>query len=276
MSSRIVFVRSTAAAGLLLLLSGLTVGRFASKYRFSGDPRVPESSTALVTMGKYDLLGPGTVDGQFSINYPAEIRENSSGTVQIRFTVLQDSRPNWVFAKMLVESTPLPIILASTAISVEPSEPQAFDSNHPDLLKWTLTPKFEGQHLLSVRFSDVLRAHRPFVTKTVMINGATSSLDSSSTLVLPVSVYTSLGITRAAFDITRYLFAVIGFVLTVPFLQNVYKRCFPLKHNRDPSPPIRMRRSRRGVGQSGQSRADPKSNAADSPRSRKKSAHKTP
>jgi hypothetical protein len=75
-------------------------------------------------MGKYDLAGSQTVDGQFAVTYPAELRTNTSGVLEVHFSVLVDKVSIPPVTEMLVRDTPLPLRVTSTTLTVEPSDAQ--------------------------------------------------------------------------------------------------------------------------------------------------------
>ena len=170
--------------------------------------------------------------GTWQIEYPPEINENSEGILKAKYVIPAadhpDSRLWWE-----VESGVL-LSLRVDSNSLDISEPKTFvfnDSINPDSESivphpWVITPKSEGQFFIMLDFSSTIEDSVFPVELDATINNEPAALENGAMLTLPIKVTTIFGISQRTFELIRYAFIILGFVLTLPLLKGRFGRIF--------------------------------------------------
>ena len=147
-------------------------------------------------------------------------------------------------------SWPVTLILSGAAFEIDRTNRSFVEGYRlPLTIRWTALPKRTGSHTLSLDASKIAPVGRDWhsVTRDIDINGSpffeigrteTESIDNKlarpfeinrrhiTDVPLPVEVLTKWGVSQFHADVSAGVFALIGFVLTLPILHALWMRWF--------------------------------------------------
>lgn len=168
--------------------------------------------------------------GVWQIEYPPEINENSEGILKVKYVIPAPGHADSDLWWGVGRGIQLALKVDSSSLGI--SEPKTFvfnDSVNPDSESitphpWVITPKSEGEFFIMLDFSSTIEDSVFPVELVATINNEPAALENGAILTLPIRVTTIFGISQRTFELIRYAFIILGFVLTLPFLKGTFQR----------------------------------------------------
>jgi len=177
----------------------------------------------------------GTAIGWLNIKYPRTIRENEEGVLEAEYTT---GEARWATGSTSV-AVPDPygygsvgppagmkVELSGADLALTPAPSHEFDvqriaATGVERVKWIVSPKTEGDHVLLVRFNV-----RPATFKAVPISANGQALGGDPQILLPVKVFTIYGVPKATVLIAKGGVGLASFLLTLPAAFVLFERVF--------------------------------------------------
>lgn len=120
------------------------------------------------------------------------------------------------------------IHLNSSGFEISPSTRQTISksNNLPAELRWTITPKSEGEHLLLLKLPEAHELAPDYLISKLCytLNGISQAVGDTSFYELPLTVGTAWGVSKTVEDSVRAFLALIGFILLYPLFLDFWKR----------------------------------------------------
>ncbi|SFK60699.1 hypothetical protein [Caulobacter sp. UNC279MFTsu5.1] len=198
--------------------------------------RQPPATPAQAVAPRFVVRDPsGTAIGWLNIKYPRTIRENEEGVLEAEYTT-GDAR--WKAGSTSV-AVPDPygygsvqppagmkVELSGADLALTPTPTHAFDvqriaATGVERVKWIVSPKTEGDHVLLVRFNV-----SPATFKAIPISANGEAQGSDPQILLPVRVFTIYGVPKATVLIAKGGAGLASFLLTLPAAFVLFERVF--------------------------------------------------
>jgi hypothetical protein len=180
----------------------------------------------------------GTAIGWLNIKYPRTIRENEEGVLEAEYTTgdtrwktgQAKGRPATTTATAAVQPPAgMKVELSGADLALTPAPTHDFDvqriaATGVERVKWIVSPKAEGDHVLLVRFNV---SPATFKAIPISANGEAQGLDPQ--ILLPVKVFTIYGVPKATVLIAKGGVGLASFLLTLPAAFVLFERVFRKK-----------------------------------------------
>ena len=200
-------------------------------------PQPPPPATRAVA-SRFVVHDPnGAAIGWLNIKYPRTIRENEEGVLEAEYTTgdthwksgqAEKAGDDYAYgavqppAGMKVELSGAD--LALTPYPIHEIDVQRIAATGVERVKWIVSPKTEGDHVLLVRFNV-----RPATFKAVPISANGQALGGDPQILLPVKVFTIYGVPKATVLIAKGGVGLASFLLTLPAAFVLFERAFKKK-----------------------------------------------
>ncbi|KRA57357.1 hypothetical protein ASD89_06695 [Caulobacter sp. Root656] len=170
----------------------------------------------------------GTAIGWLNIKYPRTIRENEEGVLEAEYTT---GGVSWKTGDAygygdVQPPAGLKVELSGADLTLTPGPTHAFDvqriaATGVERVKWIITPKTEGDHMLLVRFNV-----SPATFKAVPISANGQAQGGDPQILLPVKVFTIYGVPKATVLVAKGAAGLASFLLTLPAAFVLFERVF--------------------------------------------------
>ncbi|MBO9557878.1 MAG: hypothetical protein J7515_04750 [Caulobacter sp.] len=180
----------------------------------------------------------GAAIGWLNIKYPRTIRENEEGVLEAEYTTgdthwtgkatggqgdLYDQAYDKAYATVQPPSG-MKVELSGADLALTPTPSHEFDvqriaATGVERVKWIVSPKAEGDHVLLVRFNVT-----PATFRAIPISANGQPLGADSQILLPVKVFTIYGVPKAAVLIAKGGVGLASFLLTLPAAFVLFER----------------------------------------------------
>lgn len=170
----------------------------------------------------------GTAIGWLNIKYPRTIRENEEGVLEAEYTT---GGVSWKTGDAygygdVQPPAGLKVELSGADLTLTPGPTHAFDvqriaATGVERVKWIITPRTEGDHMLLVRFNV-----SPATFKAVPISANGQALGGDPQILLPVKVFTIYGVPKATVLVAKGAAGLASFLLTLPAAFVLFERVF--------------------------------------------------
>jgi len=178
----------------------------------------------------------GAVIGWLNIKYPRTIRENEEGVLEAEYTTgdtrwkagAAESGDNDGYGSVQPPAG-MKVELSGADLALTPSPTHEFDvqriaATGVERVKWIVSPKDEGDHVLLVRFNV-----SPATFKAIPISANGQAQGSDPQILLPVKVFTIYGVSKATVLIAKGGVGLVSFLLTLPAAFVLFDRLFRKK-----------------------------------------------
>lgn len=180
----------------------------------------------------------GTAIGWLNIKYPRTIRENEEGVLEAEYTTGDvhwktgeaKSDPGDAYGYGSVQPPAgMKVELSGADLALTPAPTHEFDvqriaATGVERVKWIVSPKDEGDHVLLVRFNV-----SPATFKAIPISANGQAQGSDPQILLPVKVFTIYGVPKATVLIAKGGAGLLSFLLTLPAAFVLFERFFKKK-----------------------------------------------
>jgi hypothetical protein len=176
----------------------------------------------------------GATIGWLNIKYPRTIRENEEGVLEAEYTT---GDIHWKTGQAgdddaygsVRPPAGMKVELSGADLALTPSPTHEFDvqriaATGVERVKWILSPKDEGDHVLLVRFNV-----SPATFKAIPISANGQAQGSDPQVLLPVKVFTIYGVPKATVLIAKSGVGLLSFLLSMPAAFVLFDRVFPKK-----------------------------------------------
>jgi hypothetical protein len=177
----------------------------------------------------------GTAIGWLNIKYPRTIRENEEGVLEAEYTT---GDTHWTASAKGADDygyegvqppAGMKVELSGADLALTPTPSHEFDvqriaATGVERVKWIVSPKAEGDHVLLVRFNVTPATFRAI---PISANGQAQGADSQ--ILLPVKVFTIYGVPKATVLIAKGGVGMASFLLTLPAAFVLFERFFKKK-----------------------------------------------
>lgn len=171
----------------------------------------------------------GAAIGWLNIRYPRTIRENEEGVLEAEYTTGGVSWKTGGDAYGYGDVQPpasLKVELSGADLALTPGPTHAFDvqriaATGVERVKWIISPKTEGDHMLLVRFNV-----SPATFKAVPVSANGEAQGSDPQILLPVKVFTIYGVPKATVLVAKGAAGLASFLLTLPAAFVLFERVF--------------------------------------------------
>jgi len=191
--------------------------------------RRPPPSPAPAVAPRFVVRNPdGTVIGWLNIKYPRTIRENEEGVLEAEYTT---GGVSWKTGDAygygdVQPPAGLKVELSGADLTLTPGPTHAFDvqriaATGVERVKWIISPKTEGDHMLLVRFNV-----SPATFKAVPVSANGQAQGSDPQILLPVKVFTIYGVPKATVLVAKAAAGLASFLLTLPAAFVLFERVF--------------------------------------------------
>jgi hypothetical protein len=190
----------------------------------------------------------GAAIGWLNIKYPRTIRENEEGVLEAEYTTgdihWKTDRPDAYSDAYGGVQPPagMKVELSGADLTLTPAPSHEFDvqriaATGVERVKWIVSPKDEGDHVLLVRFNVT-----PATFKAIPISANGQAQGSDPQVLLPVKVFTIYGVPKATVLIAKGGAGLVSFLLTLPAAFVLFERFFRKKpkarRKKAASPPV--------------------------------------
>ena len=226
------FIWLAMAAVVAVVLPRLIDARAAS-------PPPPPATPAAAS--RFVVHDPsGTAIGWLNIKYPRTIRENEEGVLEAEYTT---GDTNWKTGQAkdapgdgydygygsVQPPAGMKVELSGADLALTPAPVHVFDvqriaATGVERVKWIVSPKDEGDHVLLVRFNV-----SPATFKAIPISANGEAQGSDPQILLPVKVFTIYGVPKATVLIAKGGVGLVSFLLTLPAAFVLFDRVFRKK-----------------------------------------------
>jgi len=201
----------------------------------------PPPSAQATAASRFVVNDPsGAPIGWLNIKYPRTIRENEEGVLEAEYTTgdkhwttaakggpgdLYDKAYDDAYATVQPPAG-MKVELSGADLALTPAPVHEFDvqriaATGVERVKWIVSPKDEGDHVLLVRFNVSPATFRAI---PISANGQPQGADSQ--ILLPVKVFTIYGVPKATVLIAKGGVGLVSFLLTLPAAFVLFERCF--------------------------------------------------
>jgi hypothetical protein len=176
----------------------------------------------------------GATIGWLNIKYPRTIRENEEGVLEAEYTT---GDTHWKTGPAgddygygsVQPPAGMKVELSGADLALTPSPTHEFDvqriaATGVERVKWIVSPKDEGDHVLLVRFNV-----SPATFKAIPISANGQAQGSDPQVLLPVKVFTIYGVPKATVLIAKGGVGLLSFLLTLPAAFVLFERFFKKK-----------------------------------------------
>lgn len=173
----------------------------------------------------------GAAIGWLNIKYPRTIRENEEGVLEAEYTT---GGVSWKTGDAygygdVQPPAGLKVELSGADLALTPAPTHQFDvqriaATGVERVKWIVSPKTEGDHVLLVRFNV-----SPATFKAVPVSANGEAQGSDPQILLPVTVFTIYGVPKATVLIAKGGAGLASFLLTLPAVFVLFERMFRKK-----------------------------------------------
>ena len=175
----------------------------------------------------------GATIGWLNIRYPRTIRENEEGVLEAEYTTgdtqwAVGSTPGGAYGAVRPPAG-MKVELSGADLVLVPSPIHQFDvariaATGRERVKWIVSPKKEGDHVLLVRFNV-----SPATFKAVPVSANGQALGDDPQLLLPVTVFTIYGVPKTMVLIAKSGVGLLSFLLTLPAALLLFEKLFRKK-----------------------------------------------
>jgi hypothetical protein len=176
----------------------------------------------------------GQAIGWLSIKYPRTIRENEEGVLEAEYTTggaswktgADATRPSDGYDYGVQPPAGMKVEFSGADLSLTPAPSHEFDvqriaATGVERVKWIVSPKGEGDHVLLARFNV-----SPATFKAVPISANGQDQGTDPQILLPVKVFTIYGVPQATVLIAKGGVGLLSFLLTLPAACVLFDRFF--------------------------------------------------
>ena len=182
----------------------------------------------------------GATIGWLNIKYPRTIRENEEGVLEAEYTT---GDTHWKIGQAkegaangydygyggVQPPAGMKVELSGADLTLTPAPTHDFDvqriaATGVERVKWIVSPKTEGDHVLLVRFNVT-----PATFKAIPISANGQAQGSDPQILLPVKVFTIYGVPKATVLIAKGGAGLASFLLTLPAAFVLFERFFRKK-----------------------------------------------
>jgi hypothetical protein len=218
------FIWLAMAAVLAVVLPRLIDARAA--------PQPPPPATPAAA-SRFVVHDPnGTAIGWLNIKYPRTIRENEEGVLEAEYTTgdihwktgqAKEAGGDYGYGSVQPPAG-MKVELSGADLALTPSPTHEFDvqriaATGVERVKWIVSPKDEGDHVLLVRFNV-----SPATFKAIPISANGQAQGSDPQVLLPVKVFTIYGVPKATVLIAKGGVGLLSFLLTLPAAFVLFER----------------------------------------------------
>lgn len=177
----------------------------------------------------YEGRIPGPLDIKVSvkISYPTRIVVDETATVTLTYGVTVNGKDVDYLPKKFPDSR---IALKSAGLQVTPSDPLPISKKTklPITLIWTTVAAKAGDQAAIVSISqDLVETGKGILAPKYTLNDKSISNEDLRNIRLPMTAYTVWGITSFQYELLKLAAAVLGFLLTLPLLNELIKKFWP-------------------------------------------------
>ena len=177
----------------------------------------------------------GTAIGWLNIKYPRTIRENEEGVLEAEYTT---GDVQWKAGATggdaygyggVQPPAGMKVELSGADLTLTPAPIHVFDvqriaATGVERVKWIVSPKDEGDHVLLVRFNV-----SPATFRAIPVSANGEAQGSDPQILLPVKVFTIYGVPKATVLIAKGGVGLASFLLTLPAAFVLFDRVFRKK-----------------------------------------------
>jgi hypothetical protein len=196
--------------------------------------REPPAAPAMAVAPRFVVRDPsGTAVGWLNIKYPRTIRENEEGVLEAEYTTggvdwKADAGAGDPYGGVQPPAG-MKVELSGADLALTPAPAHEFDvqriaATGVERVKWIVSPKAEGDHVLLVRFNV-----KPATFKAIPISANGQAQGSDPQILLPVKVFTIYGVPKATVLIAKGGAGLASFLLTLPAAFVLFERFFKKK-----------------------------------------------
>ena len=201
--------------------------------------RAPPPAAELAAAPRFVVRDPsGTTIGWLNIKYPRTIRENEEGVLEAEYTTgdtpwkiggaKEGSGDDHGYGSVQPPAG-MKVELSGADLVLTPAPSHEFDvgriaATGVERVKWIVSPKTEGDHVLLVRFNV---SPATFKAIPISANGEAQGVDPQ--ILLPVKVFTIYGVPKATVLIAKGGTGLLSFLLTLPAAFVLFERVFKKK-----------------------------------------------
>jgi len=188
----------------------------------------PPSPASPAAASRFVVHDPnGTAIGWLNIKYPRTIRENEEGVLEAEYTTgdttwktgqAQDGPKDGYDDGYGGVQPPagMKVELSGADLALTPSPTHEFDvqriaATGVERVKWIVSPKDEGDHVLLVRFNV-----SPATFKAIPISANGQAQGTDPQILLPVKVFTIYGVPKATVLLAKGGVGLVSFLLSLP------------------------------------------------------------
>ncbi|KQY95438.1 hypothetical protein ASD21_08845 [Caulobacter sp. Root1455] len=202
-------------------------------------PASHRPATQVAAASRFVVRDPnGTAIGWLNIKYPRTIRENEEGVLEAEYTT---GDTHWTGAAQegvkagaedeydygygdVQPPAGMKVELSGADLALTPAPTHEFDvqriaATGVERVKWIVSPKAEGDHVLLVRFNVT-----PATFKAIPISANGQAQGSDPQILLPVKVFTIYGVPKATVLIAKGGVGLASFLLTLPAAFVLFER----------------------------------------------------
>jgi hypothetical protein len=199
--------------------------------------RQPPPSAEPAVAPRFVVRDPdGAAIGWLNIKYPRTIRENEEGVLEAEYTTggvrwktgsAGDGADAYGYGSVQPPAG-MKVEFSGADLTLTPAPSHAFDvqriaATGVERVKWIVSPKDEGDHVLLVRFNV-----SPTTFKAIPISANGEAQGSDPQILLPVKVFTIYGVPKATVLLAKGGVGLLSFLLTLPaafvLLERVFKK----------------------------------------------------
>ena len=203
-------------------------------------PAAPPPTAQVAAASRFVVHDPGgKAIGWLNIKYPRTIRENEEGVLEAEYTT---GDTHWTGAatdgagggydygyRTVQPPAGMKVELSGADLALTPAPSHEFDvqriaATGVERVKWIVSPKAEGDHVLLVRFNV-----SPATFRAIPISANGQPLGADSQILLPVKVFTIYGVPKATVLIAKGGVGLLSFLLTLPAAFVLFERVFGKK-----------------------------------------------
>jgi hypothetical protein len=204
----------------------------------------PPPAPQVAAASRFGVRDPSGADiGWLNIKYPRTIRENEEGVLEAEYTTgdthwttaakggpgdIYDQAYDDAYATVQPPAG-MKVELSGADLTLTPAPVHEFDvqriaATGVERVKWIVSPKDEGDHVLLVRFNV-----SPATFRAIPISANGQALGADSQILLPVKVFTIYGVPKATVLIAKGGVGLVSFLLTLPAAFVLFERVFRKK-----------------------------------------------
>jgi len=198
-------------------------------------------SAQVLAASRFVVHDPGGATiGWLNIKYPRTIRENEEGVLEAEYTTgdthwtgaakggsgdIYDKAYDHAYGYVQPPAG-MKVELSGADLAITPAPTHEFDvqriaATGVERVKWIVSPKAEGDHVLLVRFNV-----SPATFKAIPISANGQPQGADPQILLPVKVFTIYGVPKATVLIAKGGVGLVSFLLTLPAAFVLFERCF--------------------------------------------------